>query len=213
MKRVFHLILACLMASNLFAADYAATESSSSRFAPSENRHIAKRGYHAFVTLDEGITRMDEEFDFAPYVGVTTTHGYQFCHYLFVGAGFGTNLTIDPNHTFVRVPIYAEIRTNAGKRVAQFTAGLRVGMSVTVPEPIDPTEDKYTQFYSQLDLGLRLGFSPKFALHITPYLALSDYKRRNSSYNPDPEYVDEYQIPEFQSIEIVDIGLRVAFEF
>ena len=215
MKRAIPFILACTAAVNAFAADYA-TASTDDRFAQIENRHLAKRGYRAFVTIDEGATIMAEDIDLAPYIGVTTTHGYQINHYLFAGAGFGVNLALHPNHTLVRVPVFVEVRTNVGKRVAQFTAGLRAGASFAVPEPLNPNTDKTTQFYSQIDFGLRLGFSQKFAMHITPYIAYSNYKRGNdfdNDYYYSSGYEDSNLEQTFRSIYLADIGLRVAFEF
>lgn len=199
MKKSIALLLACIMAGSAFAAD----RTSDDRFSKPENRHIAKSGYRALVTIDDGITALDENIELAPYVGITTTHGYQIFHYLFVGAGCGINMAIAPKVTLVRIPIFAEVRTNAGKRLAQFTSGVRFGIYLT-PEPVLPEEDSYMQFYSQVDCGLRLGFTPKFALQITPFIALSNYRRENKNRNGHSE---------FESLCLFDAGLRVAFEF
>lgn len=126
------------------------------------NRHLAKRGYRGFVDLGLGY-----------YVSgvaafeISTTHGYQLNHNFFVGAGIGVDVLF-PDGDFldssgVAIPIFAAFKGNVGSGIVQFTYGSRLGLSVV---------EDYIPFLWNVNAGLRFGFTPNFALQITPDFSL-----------------------------------------
>ena len=124
------------------------------------NRHMAKRGYRGFVDFSPGFYVTGEgaaAFEFS------TTHGYQLNHNFFIGAGLGVDiLTSEYYDASVFVPIFAAFKGNVGSGVAQFTYGTRLGLAV----------GDYTPFLWNVNVGLRLGFTPSFAMNITPDFGL-----------------------------------------
>lgn len=120
------------------------------------NRHLATRGYRGFVDFNVGY-----------YVSgvaafeISTAHGYQLNHNFFVGAGIGLDYLL--GYESIAIPVYAAFKGNLGSGVAQFTYGSRIGFSVV---------SDYIPFLWNVNVGLRLGFTPKFALQITPDFSL-----------------------------------------
>ncbi len=115
------------------------------------NRYLAKQGYRGFVSFDPGY--------YVSGIGgiaFSTTHGYQFGHAAFIGAGLSLDIIVDE---LICPTFYAAFRGNAGKSVAQFTYGTRLGFQVV---------DDEIPFLWNFDLGLRIGISPNFGMHITP---------------------------------------------
>ena len=138
-------------------------------------KHMARRGYRGMV-------------EFAPFtlstsgltLNLSTTHGYQFNHNLFVGGGIGLYSYIFSQAGETDVPLYIAIQSNVGEKKAQFTYGARVGtMLYTKHEYTDPADPTITEInegtgglYFNLNLGLRLGFTPQYAMTIKPQLEL-----------------------------------------
>lgn len=151
--------------SNSATKEYRFTPSRSSRQdndGAEMNRREAKRGYRGFVAFSPGyyISGIDA-------YEISTTHGFQINHNFFVGGGLG--IDIIGLADMVAVPIYAAFNGNAGSHVAQFTYGSRIGLSII---------DSYVPFMWNVNVGLRLGFTPTFGLSITPdfsLLASSDF--------------------------------------
>lgn len=121
-----------------------------------ENRREAKKGYRGFVAFTPGyyVSGIDA-YEFS------TTHGFQINHSFFVGGGLGVDIIGLGDK--IAVPIYAAFNGNAGSHVAQFTYGSRIGFSII---------DSYVPFLWNINLGLRLGFTPTFGLSITPDISL-----------------------------------------
>ena len=121
------------------------------------NRRKAQKGYRGFVAISPG-------YYVSNGVGsleISTTHGFQINHYCFVGGGLGVDII--GMGDMIAVPIYAAFNGNAGSHVAQFTYGSRIGFSII---------DSYVPFLWNINLGLRLGFTPTFGLSITPDISL-----------------------------------------
>lgn len=144
------------------------------------DRNMAKSGYRGFAELNSGYY-----ISGVAAFEISTTHGYQINHYLFVGGGIGVDLlfTDGLESGGVAIPLYAALKGNLGSSIAQFTYGSRLGLSV-IPDGSIP-------FLWNINAGLRLGFTPNFALNITPDFSLL----------VGSEFFD------------ARIGLRIGFEF
>lgn len=159
-----------------------------------QNPHIPKPGYHGYVSTNSAIF-------FPDYlqIGFSTTHGIQIHPNLFIGGGFALNFVEDKNGGEIYMPIYTELRTNLGENLAQFSAGTRIGLSIS----------NDIGFYWYLDAGLRLGFSPKFALHITPFVELQPLSSSEYVYNT----LSSSYLYTYKWILTCATGLRIGFEF
>lgn len=62
----------------------------------------------------------------------------------------------------VALPVYAAFSGNVGSRVAQFTYGTRLGFEAVVQDNV------YVPFLWNVNVGLRLGFTPTFGLSFAP---------------------------------------------
>lgn len=130
-----------------------------------ENRRKAQSGYRAFIAFTPGyyISGIDA-------YEISTTHGFQINHNFFVGGGVGLDIIgLAHRVDMVAITIYTAFNGNAGSHVAQFTYGSRIGLSII---------DSYVPFMWNVNVGLRLGFTPTFGLSITPdfsLLASSDF--------------------------------------
>lgn len=133
------------------------------------NPHLAPKGYRGFVEL--GI---------ANSLVFSTTHGYQFSHSTFLGGGAGYFDNFKPKDRQIFVPIYLAIQGNAGKKLAQFTYGARFGILGyhryyyinSKGDDVLSTSAGITGLYTQLNMGLRLGFTPDFALALKPQMGI-----------------------------------------
>lgn len=133
--------------------------------------HIAPRGYRGTVEIAPialSVEGLAMKFN--------TTHGFQFNHNLFLGGGLG--IVTYYNSDKIDIPVYIAIQSNVGEKMAQFTYGGRLGVSVyskhygTDPEniPHETVSEGAGPLYLNLNLGLRLGFSPQYAMTIKPEL-------------------------------------------
>jgi len=118
------------------------------------------RGYKGFV--DAGYTFSSEYED---RVEISTSHGYQFNNYLFVGGGVGYHYYSDPDVELYAMPIFANFRANfMNKKVTPFT-DLRVGYSVGDLEG----------GYAYIGLGARFQLVKKMALNLTLGFSYQEY--------------------------------------
>ena len=124
-----------------------------------ENRRKAKSGYRGFIAFSPGyyISGTDA-------YEISTTHGFQVNHNIFVGGGIGLDIIgLSYQTDMVAIPVYTAFNGNVGSRVAQFTYGTRLGCSFV---------DGHVPFMWNVNIGLRLGFTPTFGLSITPDFSL-----------------------------------------
>ena len=172
MKRFFSLmlIIACSMGI-AFAQETSGLQPTTEL---NVSQHTAPRGYRGFVEL-------------APFtlstsgatLNLSTTHGYQFNHHFFLGGGIGY-YTYFGQSGETDVPIYIAIQSNVGESMAQFTYGARIGtMLYTKHEYTNSADPTITEIdegtgglYFNFNLGLRLGFTPQYAMTIKPQLEL-----------------------------------------
>lgn len=155
------------------------------------NKFEAPRGYRGFVELTPYDISTEGEG-----ISLTTTHGYQFSHYAFLGAGVGATINYDGEQFYA--PAFITFKGNAGRGRVQFTYGVRLGASYAryfESEQVDDNgsmhyymeEVRGFTFYSNYNLGIRIAASPNFAVSLTPELTLGGYG--------------------------ISTGLRVGFEF
>lgn len=134
------------------------------------NRYKARKGYRGFASItpsyyiSNGIGSLE----------ISTTHGFQINHYCFVGGGIGVDIIGDAedyllNSSGIAIPIYAAFSGNVGSRVAQFTYGTRIGSCIWSASNI---LSGATSLMWNVNVGLRLGFTPTFGLSITPDFSL-----------------------------------------
>lgn len=160
-----------------------------------ESRHVAPEGFRAFVNFVPAKGFVIEDYGFGYSWGLSATIGRQFNKSFFMGGGIGFDMLVDDGYDYM-IPFYAAIKGNVGERVAQFTYGARMGFAVCEDSYYDYYKnygydyDVTASFYLNLSVGLRLGFTPNFALNITPEMDI---------------YAGGYTN--------VGIGLRLGFEF
>ena len=91
-----------------------------------------QRGYRGFADLSLtpyiDISLYGDPSDSYCYVGMTTSHGYQFNPHLFVGGGFA--FEVDTKHSQLIMPVFAHVRGDF--RIRRFTpfAEARLGANL-----------------------------------------------------------------------------------
>lgn len=152
--------------------------------APTDNQPVikdrsARKGYRGYVNVTPTCVTLRGLF-----AEVSTTHGKQFNPYLFVGGGVGVMLDYRSNsgeydYAQFMIPVYVALKGNVGRRMAQFTYGIRAGWAWGKAYLSDlddngapnETYDWCGGFYSNYSVGLRLAFTPQYALRITPEMS------------------------------------------
>lgn len=199
MKRLISVIMLCAWyVASITASEGIATISNSDEGVATQevtttdiNKRLAARGYRGFV-------------NYTPLIGtfinngiagsVSTTHGYQLHHHLFVGGGVGFHINLGDQGLGVAIPVYAAVKGNVGKRMAQLTYGARVGVSYAdygnFNSDTSVHNGQTALAYVNVSVGLRLGIARYFALHLTPELDI---------------FAGKYHIG--------GVGLRLGFEF
>lgn len=141
------------------------------------SRFTAPTGYRGFV--DVMLLNLSWQNGLA--FNITTSHGYQFNHYAFLGAGIGLDLSYTAGNECI-IPIFAEFRGNVGKNQLQFTYGARLGtaLGTGLISYYDPIDDIYVDAYQSgaglytcASVGLRIAYSPNFAVNLSPEVSLT----------------------------------------
>lgn len=143
------------------------------------NNGFSRIGYRGFVDLGGGVGVGDYGDGI---FSVSTSHGYQFNPYLFVGAGLGVDYHFDWETMFL--PVFADIRGYfIDSRISPFL-GVKIGYS-----PIDGSG-----VYFNPSVGASFGMSGNFALNVSLGYNLQRsgmYFYYNSSYGSYSSYEDE----------------------
>ena len=154
------------------------------------------RGYKGFV--DFGYVGDVSDYN-ASKVGVTTSHGYQFNNYLFLGGGVGLDYFTELES--VSVPMFANFRANfINKKVTPF-ADLKAGYSVGDVQGAMVT----------LGVGVRFSISEKKAINLKleynyqEYVDSGDYVFSSGDYHYASSWDSTY--------DFTGIGLKIGFEF
>lgn len=153
---------------------------------------FSRTGYRGFVDIGYALGVGDYgDGVFA----VSTSHGYQFNPYIFVGAGIGVDYHLDYETVFL--PIFADIRGYFIDGSITPFVGIKIGYS-----PVDG----YGLYFNP-SVGASFGISRKFALNVSIGYNLQRaevYTYYYSYYGPRSSYSNE---------TIGAITFKVGFEF
>lgn len=142
------------------------------------------KGYKGFV--DFGYV-VDVSGHHASKIELSTSHGYQFNNYFFLGGGVAVSHFTDANLT--TVPFFINFKANFINRPITPFMELRTGYSAGDIEGL----------YSTLGAGVRFALRNKMALNL------------KLEYN-----LQEYDIPDYywdSSYDLHGIGIKIGFEF
>ena len=142
------------------------------------------RGYKGFVEAGYILDLTDNNANRAE---VSTTHGFQFNDYLFVGGGAAFNYYTDVDA--YSAPVFASFRANfTNKRIAPF-ADAKLGYSVGDVEGA----------YASAGIGVRFALARKMALSLKLEYVYQDYGYTSYGYD--------------SSESLNGAGIKIGFEF
>mgnify|MGYP003301995502 CR=1 FL=1 len=133
-----------------------------------------KKKFGAIITLSPYKIYFLDKYKVAS--GITVTMGSYLGNKGFLGGGLGCDIIYKEDYINYHIPIYTTIRGFIGKSIAQFTYGARIGAAVVDCNYRGNTNYTYghTNYhdvtvtsYSNINLGLRLVCTKKFAITIT----------------------------------------------
>lgn len=160
-----------------------------------DNRKTARntlKGYKGFV--DFGYIADLSDYD-ANKVEISTSHGYQFNNYFYVGGGVAADFYTDAD--LIAVPIFVDFRANfINKKVTPF-ADIKTGYSVGDVEGA----------YVSTGIGVRFSLKGKKAINLKleynyqQHNDHGDYSYNNNYYSYDYDY------------DLEGLGFKVGFEF
>ncbi len=180
---------------SIFAYPMNEVEKITKEVGASKNRHQdfgkksnSLRGYKGFV--ETGYIFDLSDYD-ANRFTLSTTHGYQFNNYLFVGGGLGLNCYTDAD--LYSVPIFASFRANFTKNKITPFADIKSGYAA------GDVEGAFVTF----GVGVRFALAKKMALNLKLEYAYQEY---------DYEYYygSHYY---YDNESINGIGIKFGFEF
>ena len=160
-----------------------------------DNRKAARntlKGYKGFV--DFGYIADLSDYD-ANKVEISTSHGYQFNNYFYLGGGVAADFYTDVD--LIAVPIFVDFRANfINKKVTPF-ADIKTGYSVGDVEGA----------YVSTGIGVRFSLKGKKAINLKleynyqQHNDHGDYSYNNNYYSYDYDY------------DLEGLGFKVGFEF
>ena len=162
------------------------------------DRRFRHKGYRGFA--DIGLLAFSDDsysYDLTSAFVFTTSHGYQICPWVFLGAGAGVyvydytfynygnnkySYTYKENGTGVIIPFYADVRAFpiGKKRVTPFL-GTKLGYAISSLK--DSDGDIYNGFYSHFNAGVSVAFKPDFGIHFSIGYSNADFGRWYSNFN------------------------------
>mgnify|MGYP001024681200 FL=1 len=156
-----------------------------------DNRKAARntlKGYKGFV--DFGYIADLSDYD-ANKVEISTSHGYQFNNYFYLGGGVAADFYTDAD--LIAVPIFVDFRANfINKKVTPF-ADIKTGYSVGDVEGL----------YVSTGIGVRFSLKGKKALNLK-----LEYNYQQYDY-----YYSGYYISYDDTADLEGLGFKVGFEF
>ena len=160
-----------------------------------DNRKAARntlKGYKGFV--DFGYIADLSDYD-ANKVEISTSHGYQFNNYVYLGGGVAADFYTDAD--LIAVPIFVDFRANfINKKVTPF-ADIKTGYSVGDVEGA----------YVSTGIGVRFSLKGKKAINLKleynyqQHNDHGDYSYNNNYYSYDYDY------------DLEGLGFKIGFEF
>ncbi len=156
---------------------------------PKAVKSLRQSGYKGFADMGGGVCFNGEGSQFS----LSTSHGYQFNPYIFLGAGAGFDLYYGD----FAMPIYADFRANFINRNVTPFAGVKLGYSATSMSGV---------FFSP-SLGLAFALSNGFGLNLSMAYKLQSYEYYDSYYGYGSYY-------DYTCRDIVgSFNFSVGFEF
>ncbi|WP_458410284.1 DUF481 domain-containing protein [Bacteroides congonensis] len=160
-----------------------------------DNRKAARntlKGYKGFVDFGYIVDLSDYD---ANKVEISTSHGYQFNNYFYLGGGVAADFYTDAD--LIAVPIFVDFRANfINKKVTPF-ADIKTGYSVGDVEGA----------YVSTGIGVRFSLKGKKAINLKleynyqQHNDHGDYSYNNNYYSYDYDY------------DLEGLGFKVGFEF
>ena len=141
------------------------------------SRFTAPTGYRGFVD----VMLLNFSWQNGLAFNLTTSHGYQFTHHAYLGGGIGVDLSYDTGKNLI-IPVFTEFRGNVGQNQLQFTYGARLGVAfgtgnISYYDPISETYiyayESGAGVYTCASIGLRIAYTPNFAVNISPEVSLT----------------------------------------
>ena len=141
------------------------------------SRFAAPTGYRGFVD----VMLLNLSWQNGLSFNITTSHGYQFNHYAYLGGGIGIDLSYTAGNECI-IPIFAEFRGNVGQNQLQFTYGARLGAAFGngYYQQYNEITGEYIGYYQSgagiytcASIGLRIAYSPNFAVNLSPEMSLT----------------------------------------
>ena len=163
------------------------------------NRKMARKtlkGYKGFV--DFGYIGDVSDYN-ASKVELSTSHGYQFNNYFFVGGGAALDYYTDAD--LFAIPIFANFKANfINKKVTPF-ADVKAGYSVGDVEGV----------YATVGLGVRFSLKGKKAINLT---LLYNYQQFDTTEDYSYSYGNYYGHSTWDTTyDLEGIGFKFGFEF
>ena len=156
-----------------------------------DNRKAARntlKGYKGFVDFGYIVDLSDYD---ANKVEISTSHGYQFNNYFYLGGGVAADFYTDAD--LIAVPIFVDFRANfINKKVTPF-ADIKTGYSVGDVEGL----------YVSTGIGVRFSLKGKKALNLK-----LEYNYQQYDY-----YYSGYYISYDDTADLEGLGFQVGFEF
>jgi len=149
------------------------------------------RGYKGFVDVGYSIGTGDYDFD---RVEISTTHGYQFNDFLFVGGGMGMHYYSDLDDEYA-VPVFANFRANFMRGKVVPFGDVKLGYTVG---------DIVEGAYGAIGVGVRFALKGKKALNLSLSYTAQDVDVDYYGYY-DYYYSDEETLGAF--------SIKIGFEF
>ena len=160
-----------------------------------DNRKAARntlKGYKGFVDFGYIVDLSDYD---ANKVEISTSHGYQFNNYFYLGGGVAADFYTDAD--LIAVPIFVDFRANfINKKVTPF-ADIKTGYSVGDVEGA----------YVSTGIGVRFSLKGKKAINLKleynyqQHNDHGDYSYNNNYYSYDYDY------------DLEGLGFKIGFEF
>lgn len=161
------------------------------------NRKLARqtlRGYKGFVDMGYVVDLSDNN---ANKLEISTSHGYQFNNYFYVGGGVAVDYYTDAD--LISAPIFADFRANfINKKVTPF-ADIKTGYSFGDVEGV----------YVTTGVGVRFSLRGKKAINLKLEYNYQQYDYNDSYYSYSYggyRYYDD-------TLSLEGLGFKVGFEF
>lgn len=161
------------------------------------NRKLARqtlRGYKGFIDMGYVVDLSDNN---ANKLEVSTSHGYQFNNYFYVGGGVAVDYYTDAD--LISAPIFADFRANfINKKITPF-ADIKTGYSFGDVEGV----------YVTTGVGVRFSLKGKKAINLKLEYNYQQYDYDDSYYSYSYggyRYYDD-------TLSLEGLGFKVGFEF